>query len=436
MKIEKIKEIPKYIWKRIEKKDKSITHTQEGRTRYYSYLTKNDGELVKVTVAVKGYKGELYRKQVAVHGLDSDYGFVRDMAYHYISGYQVGWYDTGTTKKEKFYEDGNFYPCRADMFDPYAIPVNNDYALNMPQYKYSGLDYFTGDDTIKYLSLYSQYPVIEMLAKIGLSSVFSSITLLKTLTNDKTFRKWIFKNKDTIIEKRLSPAFILNTYKGKTTLANTTQIRDLRRLIKRDKKYQILPKLFNGNYCKLLDYIEKQNSNIHYYADYIHACKSLNMDLSLPRNYIPHNLKYWHDYRIDEYCTQFALTDEKEKAEHYKKFAAISKKYDKLKEYKSDGYQVLLAQSPADLFREGMHLHHCVGNGAYDQRVIREESLIFFLRKNEEVDIPYATIEYSLLQKKVLQLYIFNDEKPSATIQDLINNKWTNYAKKQLRKIA
>ena len=177
MKIEKIKEIPKYIWKRIEKKDKSITHTQEGRTRYYSYLTKNDGELVKVTVAVKGYKGELYRKQVAVHGLDSDYGFVRDMAYHYISGYQVGWYDTGTTKKEKFYEDGNFYPCRADMFDPYAIPVNNDYALNMPQYKYSGLDYFTGDDTIKYLSLYSQYPVIEMLAKIGLSSLFSSITL-------------------------------------------------------------------------------------------------------------------------------------------------------------------------------------------------------------------------------------------------------------------
>ena len=207
-------------------------------------------------------------------------------------------------------------------------------------------------------------------------------------------------------------------------------------MIKRDKKYQILPKLFNGNYCKLFDYIEKQNSNIHYYADYIHACKSLNMDLSLPRNYIPHNLKYWHDYRIDEYCTQFALTDEKEKAEHYKKFAAISKKYDKLKEYKSDGYQVLLAQSPADLFREGMHLHHCVGNGAYDQRVIREESLIFFLRKNEEVDIPYATIEYSLLQKKVLQLYIFNDEKPSPTIQDLINNKWTNYAKKQLRKIA
>lgn len=436
MKIEKIKEIPKYILKRIERKDKSINYSQDGRTRFYSYLTKNDGELVKVTVAVKRHKGQFYHKQVAVHGLNSDFGFVKDMAFHYIAGYQVGWYDTGTTKKEKFYEDGLFYPCRADMFDPYAIPVNKEYALKMPQFKYSGLEYFTGDNILKYLSLYLEYPVLEMLAKIGLSNVFHSTTLLKTLTEDKTFRKWIFKNKQMIIDNRLTPAFIINTYKGKVTLAHAKQIKELRKLIKKDDKYKILPTLFNGNFTKLFDYIEKQNSNIHFYADYIHACKSLNMDLSLPRNYIPHNLKYWHDYRIDEYCTKYAITDEKAKAEHYKKFAAVSKKYDKLKQYESDGYQILLAQSPADLFREGMHLHHCVGNGAYDQRVIREESLIFFLRKNEEVDIPFATIEYSLIQKQVLQLYIFNDQKPSNTIQDLIHNKWSNYAKRQLRKIA
>lgn len=435
MKIENIKETPKYIWERIKKKDKTIHHTHEGSTRYYSYLTKNDGELVKVTVAVKGRDGKLYHKQVAVHGFNSEFCFARDIVYHYIGGYHVGWYDVGLSKQEKWYEDGLFYKGRADMFDPYATPVNNDYIIKMPKYKYCGLDYFTGSDTLKYLTLYMQYPIIEMLAKAGLSSVFDSITLLKKLAKDKTFRKWIYKNKESIIKQRLNATFILNLYKGKN-ITHIKQITELRSLMKRDEKYKILPSLFDGNYDKLFDYLDKQGSNVHFYVDYIHACKNLGLDLSLPRIYIPSNLKYWHDYRIDEYCTKHALTDEKEKAEHYEKFAAVSKKYEKLKEYQSDDFHILLAQSPADLFREGMHLHHCVGNGAYDQRVIREESLIFFLRKNEEVDIPFATIEYSLLQKKVLQLYIFNDQKPSEKIQDLIHNKWSNYAKKQLRKIA
>ena len=436
MKIENIKETPKYIWERIKKKDKSTHHTHEGTTRYYSYLTKNDGELVKVTVAVKGRAGKLYHKQVAVHGLNSDFCFARDMVYHYIGGYHVGWYDVGLSKQEKWYEDGLFYKCNGDLFDPFAIPVNNDYITKKQKYKYCGLDYFTGSDTLKYISLFLEYPIIEMLAKAGLSYIFNSISLLKALTKDKTFRKWIYKNKDIIIEKRLNATFILNAYKGKANIGKSVQIKELKSLIRKDEKYKILPTLFKGNYEKMFDYLEKQDTNVHFYADYIQACEKLNLDLSLPRVYIPHNLKYWHDYRIDEYCTKYAITDEKAKAEHYKKFAAVSKKYDKLKQYASDGYQILLAQSPADLFREGMHLHHCVGNGAYDQRVIREESLIFFLRKNEEVDIPFATIEYSLIQKQVLQLYIFNDQKPSNTIQDLIHNKWSNYAKKQLRKIA
>ena len=53
MKIEKIKPIPKYIVARIKRADKQNNITVPGHTRFYSYLTKNDGELVKVTVAVK-----------------------------------------------------------------------------------------------------------------------------------------------------------------------------------------------------------------------------------------------------------------------------------------------------------------------------------------------------------------------------------------------
>ena len=53
MKIEKIKPIPKYIEKKIKRLDLRKYPEQNGFTRYYAYFTKNDGELVKVTVAVK-----------------------------------------------------------------------------------------------------------------------------------------------------------------------------------------------------------------------------------------------------------------------------------------------------------------------------------------------------------------------------------------------
>ena len=56
MKIEKIKPIPKYIQKKIKLYDNQLKTAPFGRARFYAYFTKNDGELVKVTVAVREYK--------------------------------------------------------------------------------------------------------------------------------------------------------------------------------------------------------------------------------------------------------------------------------------------------------------------------------------------------------------------------------------------
>ena len=62
MKIEKIKPIPKYILKKIKLYDDKMKSSQLGRNRFYSYLTKNNGELVKVTVAVKEERLEIKTK--------------------------------------------------------------------------------------------------------------------------------------------------------------------------------------------------------------------------------------------------------------------------------------------------------------------------------------------------------------------------------------
>ena len=42
MKIEKLRPIPKYIVERIKKKDRELHPSQDGNTRFYSYLAKNN----------------------------------------------------------------------------------------------------------------------------------------------------------------------------------------------------------------------------------------------------------------------------------------------------------------------------------------------------------------------------------------------------------
>ncbi len=97
IKKEFIKPIPKYIVKKILKADKERQYPTK-LLRFYTYLTKMKGELVKITVALKNNRnGKLMMKQVAVHGVDSDICLVKDLEYCYLGlyAYKVGWYAEG-----------------------------------------------------------------------------------------------------------------------------------------------------------------------------------------------------------------------------------------------------------------------------------------------------------------------------------------------------
>lgn len=199
MKIEKIKPIPKYIQKKIKLYDDQLKSAPFGRTRFYAYFTKNDGELVKVTVAVREYKKQWYCKPVVVHGVHSDRCFGKDIKFTFIAGYSVGWHEQGLSKYPDWYESNDWGWSSDDSFDPYAPIVNRDYILqHFPEYKYSAVDRYTGIHVFKYLRLYEQYPQIEYLTKLGLHNIAMSTQILRLCGKDKKFRKWIAK-KDKIL---------------------------------------------------------------------------------------------------------------------------------------------------------------------------------------------------------------------------------------------
>ncbi len=211
---------------------------------------------------------------------------------------------------------------------------------------------------------------------------------------------------------------------------------ELKKSLCSDRDYKPLREFLNHEYAEYLNYILEKGISHSLYWDYFKACRELELDMSLERNKFPHDFKHWHDVRIDEYRSKRAMLDEKKRAEHYRQFASVAEKYLSLQKTEKGAYLVLIAKSPAELVKEGEILHHCVGGMGYDQKFVREETLIFFIRSADQPDVPMVTVEYSLKTHKILQCYADHNTKPAQEVTDFVHKKWLPYANRKLKKIA
>lgn len=167
-----------------------------------------------------------YCKQVAVHGLNSEKCFVKDMEYCYCAsmGFRFGWYEEGLQKYEQWYERGW---CWADdkYYDPYATLINPHFIDRLPEFKYSAYKLYKGCNIFKYLRLYRQYPQLEMLMKLGFTRIAMSTTILKRCGTDKAFCKWLIANQPLLQERHYYIDVIVRAYrtKNRSTYCNHTR---------------------------------------------------------------------------------------------------------------------------------------------------------------------------------------------------------------------
>lgn len=439
MKIEKIKPIPKYMIERIRKAEETNPWRNSGHTRFYSYLTKNDGELVKITVACKNkLDSPRWRcKQVIVHGIHSKDCFLKDIVFHFMGNYSVGWFEQGLQQMRKWYESEDWGLQDDKYFNIYCPVLNIEYILKLPEYRYSAIDRYRYCDTFKYLRLYEKYPQAEMLVKFGLSEYATSVQILRKVGKDKAFRKWLINRRNEIRYGGYYVGTLLIAYKTGKPFEQVQKLEAEKKSFYRQDGYKNIKGLFKTDkeVTEFMEYISAQNTNLSSYSDYLYACNYLGLDMTLPKNRLPHNFKRWHDIRIDEYHTAKALKDAEERKALYAKFASVAEKYLPLQKDDKNTFVIVIARSPQDLIREGDILHHCVGRMNYDQKFAREESLIFFVRNIAEPDTPFVTLEYSLKNRKVLQCYGEHDTKPDDSVMEFVNKKWLPFANKQLKKI-
>ena len=352
-----------------------------------------------------------------------------------MAGYSVGWFEQGVGKQPKWYESSEWGWQEDKNFDPYAPIVNRELVDKLPEYKYSAHKLYYGVDLLQYLRLYEKYPQTEYVLKLGLYNYVHSRQILEKMGKDKGFCKWLAQNRKDLGNNNYYIATVLKAYTHKTSAKQIQAYEEAKKRVKGHRHYKLFKELFNDRLDRLFTYISKQCTNLSSYADYLDACIYLGLNLNEEKNYVPHNFKRWHDIRIDEYRTAKAMKDAEERKQLIEKFMLVASKYMSLQHGKG-GFICIIAKSPQDLINEGEILHHCVGQMNYDQRFIREESLIFFVRNEQTPEIPFVTIEYSLKTKKVLQCYGDHDTKPDTKVLNYVNKVWLPYANRNLKKIT
>lgn len=156
-------------------------------------------------------------------------------------------------------------------------------------------------------------------------------------------------------------------------------------------------KLLTNDFTRALDTITKElfknfrldelNEVLNEYKDYLNMLYIMKDEET---NRYPNNIEVSHAECIYKFNI---FNEEKEHAENCEqllRFKASTNKY-KYLEYKNDNYIIMLPNVPSDLINEGDKLNHCVGS--YIDYVTSGKSTILFVRKSDNVDTPYMTLE-------------------------------------------
>ena len=89
------------------------------------------------------------------------------MVFYYIAGYQVGWYEQGLQKSERWYESTAWGSSEDKYFDPFAPIVNREYLDKFPEYKYSAVNLYRGVGRNESTGRGVMFVLRETLKKLG-----------------------------------------------------------------------------------------------------------------------------------------------------------------------------------------------------------------------------------------------------------------------------
>lgn len=185
--------------------------------------------------------------------------------------------------------------------------------------------------------------------------------------------------------------------------------------------YGLTSFLSEAGFIRGLNYLEKQhslhpkaslNKMVIEYNDYIKMSKALHVDLSHKSVMFPADIFEAHKTitaRYNAVMHEIEMIKGKELDQEFNK--RVNEHYSRLglTGFQRDGFRIVLPQKRTDLIAEGQSLNHCVGGESYYKKCMIGVNMIFFVRKDDNPEKPYFTMEMDVSTGKIIQLYGFGD---------------------------
>lgn len=156
------------------------------------------------------------------------------------------------------------------------------------------------------------------------------------------------------------------------------------------------------------------------YRDYLRFASELGYDLMQAENRYPHNLQVMHD-RLAKQVRQ-----RKNKSTN-EKMALVAAALERFA-WAADGLSIRPARSVEELTEEGKQLHHCVAT--YATRYAQGGTALFFIRRSEEPDKPFYTLELDTESMTVVQNHGDHNTLQTQEVKEF-EQKWLAWAVKQ-----
>lgn len=261
-------------------------------------------------------------------------------------------------------------------------------------------------DMVKFFDLYTKYPCIEYLTKLGLGSVVEDKLIGRSNYSavhwrGKTLPKVLRLGKKEINEIRASDisidSLLLKLLQISKKDGSNLSIAEIEQAQQYAFDFDDLQKVLKHTTIKKIhSFITKQYTKYNHdkryreirqvlttWKDYINDCPKLQLDLSVENILFPPDLHKAHQNTIKQIKIKANKVFDKK----------IRKRAKALKKYYFKDFDLLIrpVNSCIELIEEGTTLNHCVGG--YAERYAEGKIDILVIRKTSEPDKPYYTVE-------------------------------------------
>lgn len=303
---------------------------------------------------------------------------------------------------------------------------------------------------MKYLCYFSIYPQIEMLQKLGYTSIVNDLVFFG-------IKNWPFVDWKA---KKINDFFKMTKeeYKEFHNLGTGYEILSflkVRHWLKKNKQnYDVktVNKYFRitGNYENLkraesiflelkepvipgIEYLMTQYKKYGnggfgnfalYFADYRNMAKEYKLGNSDEVKYPP-KLVAAHNRAVAVQNAVLAEKKAKEEKKLMKKYKLTHEKNVKRYSFSSDGFVIIVPSSSREIIEEGINIKHCVGG--YADRHLRGVLTILFLRKQSNQNKSLYTIE--MHDKRLVQVQGYGNKTPLTKEAKAFFDKWLEWVK-------